>query len=53
MNKEIINYKHIKESLELILLLYLPKDKVKIVLEQLDDATANNLTYLQTQNKSN
>jgi hypothetical protein len=53
MNEEIINYKHIKESLKLILLnhLKLNDQLINQILEELDDATANNLTYLQTESK--
>ena len=47
---EIINYNHIKESIKLILSNYLNKNKILKIIEELDDATANNEYYLQVKN---
>lgn len=48
MNEKITNYKHIRESLDLILLNHLKQKPqlIKQILEELDDATANNSVYL-------
>ena len=47
---EIINYNHIKESVKLILCNYLNENEILKIIEELDDATANNEYYLQVKN---
>jgi hypothetical protein len=47
---EITNYNHIKESIKLILRNYLNENEILKIIEELDDATANNEYYLQVKN---